>query len=126
MQRDLTDSTVCRNIGSAFGYSILAYKNLLAGLNKVEADKKRLEEDLNANWEVLTEAIQTVLRKYRVPNAYERLKTLSRGKKLTDKEIHAFIKQLKIASDDKKRLLELTPASYTGLAIRLVDSFNLS
>lgn len=125
MQRDLTDSTVCRNIGSAFGYSILAYKSLLTGLNKIEVDKKRLEEDLNANWEVLTEAIQTVLRKYKVPQAYERLKTLSRGKKLTDKEIRTFIKQLKIAEDDKKRLLTLTPESYTGLAIRLVDSFKL-
>lgn len=125
MQRDLTDSTVCRNIGSAFGYSVLAYKNLLTGLNKIKADEKKLEKDLNENWEVLTEAIQTVLRKYKVPNAYEKLKTLSRGKKLTDKEIYTFIKQLKITNDDRKRLLRLTPSGYTGLAVRLVDSFNL-
>ncbi|MBI4995216.1 adenylosuccinate lyase [Candidatus Peregrinibacteria bacterium] len=126
MQRDLTDSTVCRNIGSAFGYSILAYKNLLTGLNKIEADKEQLEEDLNANWEVLTEAIQTVLRKYKVPQAYERLKALSRGKKLTDREIRSFIKQLKIAPDDKKRLLTLTPETYIGLATKLVENFKLN
>lgn len=125
MQRDLSDSTVMRNIGVAFGYSVLAYKSLLNGLTKVEVDLKRLKEDLEANWEVLSEAIQTVLRKYKVPGAYERLKQASRGKKLTDREIRVFIKQLKIGPLDKKRLLALTPETYTGLAEKLVDQYRL-
>lgn len=125
MQRDLTDSTVLRNVGVAFGYSVLAYKNLLAGLVKLEIDEKCLQKDLADNWEVLTEAIQTILRKYKVPGAYERLKALSRGKKLTESEIRTFVKQLKIGAEDKKRLLELTPATYTGLAGKLVDSYKL-
>lgn len=125
MQRDLSDSTVMRNIGVAFGYCVLAYNSLLNGLQKLEVDEKKLAQDLDANWEVLTEAIQTVLRKYKVPAAYERLKELSRGKKLTHSEIHAFVKQLKIAPTDKKRLLELTPQTYTGLASQLVDEYKL-
>lgn len=125
MQRDLSDSTVQRNIGVGFGYTVIALKSLMNGLQKVTADEKRLKEDLENNWEVLTEAIQTVLRKYKVEQAYERLKTMSRGKKLTDIEIRAFIKQLKIGPDDKKRLLALTPATYTGLAEKLVDSYRL-
>ena len=125
LQRDLSDSTVMRNIGSAFGYSVLAYKSLLNGLQKLEVDKVRISLHLEAHWEVLTEAIQTVLRKYKVPGAYEKLKNLSRGKKLTDSEIRAFIKQLKIEPGDKKRLLALTPATYTGLAEKLVDRYKL-
>lgn len=125
MQRDLSDSTVLRNIGVGFGYSLLAYKSLLTGFNKLEINTEKLEDDLEANWEVLTEAIQTVLRKYRVKGAYEKLKALSRGKKLTDKEIRTFIAQLKIESSDKKRLLALTPSTYTGLASNLVDSYKL-
>ncbi len=126
MQRDLSDSTVLRNIGVGFGYSVLAMKSLLTGLNKIEINEARLTEDLNYNREVLTEAIQTMLRRYKVPQAYERLKELSRGKKLTDKELHVFIGQLKIGPDDKKRLHALTPATYTGLAEKLVDSYKLS
>lgn len=125
MQRDLSDSTVERNIGSAFGYSTLAYKSLMNGLQKVEINEAKLAQDLDENWEVLTEAIQTILRKYKVPGAYERLKMLSRGKKLMDKEIRAFIKQLKIAADDKKRLMALTPWTYVGIAEKLVDEFKL-
>lgn len=125
MQRDLSDSTVQRNIGVGFGYTIVAFKSLMNGLQKVTVDEQRLKEDLANNWEVLTEAIQTVLRKYKVEQAYERLKILSRGKKLTDLEIRTFIKQLKIGPDDKKRLLALTPATYTGLAEKLVDSYKL-
>lgn len=125
MQRDLSDSTVLRNIGVGFGYTVLAIKSLMNGLKKVEIDEKRLDENLEGNWEVLTEAIQTMLRKYKIPQAYERLKALSRGKKLTDREIRDFIKQLKIAKDDKKRLLELTPQTYTGLAQKLVESYKL-
>lgn len=126
MQRDLSDSTVLRNIGTAFGYSVLAYKNILAGLTKLEINEKRLEQDLEENAEVLTEAVQTVLRKYKVPQAYERLKELSRGKKLTQQEIRSFVKQLKIGPEDKKRLLELSPQTYIGLAEKLVASYKLS
>lgn len=125
MQRDLSDSTVQRNIGVGFGYTVIALKSIMNGLQKVAVNEKRLKEDLENNLEVLTEAIQTVLRKYKVEQAYERLKTLSRGKKLTDIEIRTFIKQLKIGPDDKKRLLALTPATYTGLAEKLVDSYRL-
>jgi len=125
MQRDLSDSTVERNIGSAFGYSVLAYKSLMNGLQKVEINEDKLAEDLNDNWEVLTEPIQTVLRKNKIEGAYEKLKELSRGKKLTDKEISAFVKQLKIPEGDKKRLLSLTPGNYTGLAQKLVESYKL-
>lgn len=125
MQRDLSDSTVMRNIGVGFGYTILALKSLMNGLQKITVDEKRLQEDLANNLEVLTEAIQTVLRKYKVERAYERLKALSRGKRLGEHEIRAFIKQLKIGPEDKKRLLALTPATYTGLAEKLVDSYKL-
>lgn len=125
MQRDLSDSTVMRNIGAAFGYSVLAYKSLLAGMQKLQVNAKRMSEDLNNNWEVLTEAIQTVLRKHGVKNAYEKLKALSRGKKLTADEIHKFIKQLKIPETDKKRLISLTPETYTGLAEKLVNAYKL-
>lgn len=126
MQRDLSDSTVLRNIGTAFGYSVLAYKSILAGLTKLEINEKRLEQDLEENAEVLTEAVQTVLRKYKVPQAYERLKELSRGKKLTQQEIRSFVKQLKIGPEDKKRLLALTPQTYIGVAPKLVASYKLS
>ena len=126
MQRDLSDSTVLRNLGAAFGYSALAYKNILTGLHKIDVDKERLSLHLEAHWEVLTEAIQTVLRKYKAPQAYERLKIMSRGKRLDEREIRAFIKQLKIPAEDKKRLLALTPSTYTGLAEKLVDAYKLS
>lgn len=123
LQRDLSDSTVLRNIGTAFGYSVIAYKSLLKGLDKLELDKKRLLEDLHNNYEVLAEAIQTILRKHKISGAYEKLKNLTRGKKLTDKEIKAFIAQLKIPGKDKKHLLSLTPETYTGLAEKLVKNY---
>ena len=107
------------------GYTVIAYKSLLNGLSKVEADARHLAQDLETNWEVLTEAVQTILRKYKIPQAYERLKALSRGKKLTDREIRAFIQQLKIPANDKKRLLALTPSTYTGLAEKLVEQYKL-
>ncbi len=125
MQRDLSDSTVQRNIGVGFGYTGIALKSFMNGLKKVDIDEKRLKEDLENNWEVLTEAIQTMLRKYKIDQAYERLKTLSRGKKLTAMEIRTFVKQLKIGAEDKKRLLALTPATYTGRAEKLVDLYKL-
>ena len=119
MQRDLTDSTVQRNIGVALGYSILAYKSTLKGLNKLELNKKVIQEELDKNWTLLAEPIQTVMRKYGMPNAYEKLKELTRGKEITKETVQTFIKTLKIPEEDKKRLLKLTPATYTGLAGKL-------
>ena len=119
-QRDLTDSTVLRNIGVAFGYCVLAYDACARGLDKLEANPARLAEDLDASWDVLAEPIQTVMRRFRVPNAYEQLKDLTRGKGGVTKDIlHAFIKSLPIPDDEKSRLLAMTPASYIGKAAEL-------
>ncbi|MBV8032280.1 MAG: adenylosuccinate lyase [Betaproteobacteria bacterium] len=115
-QRDLSDSTALRNLGPALGHTLLAYASCLRGLGKLEADPSRLAADLDANWEVLTEAIQQVMRRYGVPQAYEKLKALSRGKRLDRRQVAAFVKGLAIPAEAKKRLLALTPASYTGLA----------
>jgi adenylosuccinate lyase len=116
MQRDLTDSTVQRNIGVAWGYSILAYKSALKGLGKLELNKKVIQDELNKNWALLAEPIQTVMRKNGVPNAYEKLKELTRGKEITKESVRKFIKSLKIPKEDKERLLKLTPKTYIGLA----------
>lgn len=116
MQRDLTDSTVLRNIGSALGYSLLGYKASLKGLGKLEADEARLAADLDSHWELLAEPIQTVMRRYGITDAYEQLKELTRGEKMDKETIHSFVQDLKIPEDAKKRLLELTPATYIGLA----------
>ncbi len=118
-QRDLSDSTALRNAGGALGHALLAYNACLRGLAKLEADPRRIAEDLDANWEVLTEAVQQVMRRHGVAGAYEKLKALSRGKKLGAKQLAAFIRRLPIPADAKKRLLALTPSSYTGLASRL-------
>ena len=118
-QRDLSDSTALRNAGNALGHTLLAYVSCLRGLAKLEADPRRIAEDLDANWEVLTEAVQQVMRRHGVAGAYEKLKALSRGKRLDRKQLAAFIKTLPIPSEAKKRLLALTPAAYTGLAARL-------
>ncbi len=119
MQRDLTDSTVLRNIGTAFGYTLLAYKSLLKGLGKLEVNEARMAEDLDANWALLSEAIQTVMRRYGVQNAYEQLKELTRGEVVDQETIAKFVETLDIPAEAKKRLLELTPASYIGLAASL-------
>lgn len=119
MQRDLTDSTVLRNIGLAFGYSLLAYKSFNKGLGKLEVNETKLAEDLDNNWALLAEPIQTVLRRFGVKDAYEQLKELTRGADVNEKTMHAFIKTLEIPDDAKKRLLELTPAKYIGLASEL-------
>lgn len=116
MQRDLTDSTVQRNIGIAWGYSILAYKSTLKGLSKLELNKICVQDELDANWALLAEPIQTVMRKNGVPNAYEKLKELTRGKEITRESVRRFIKGLKIPKEDKDRLLKLTPQTYIGLA----------
>jgi adenylosuccinate lyase len=118
-QRDLSDSTAQRNVGVALGHSLLAYASCLRGLGKLEADPARLAADLEANWEVLSEAVQQVMRRHGVPEAYEKLKEISRGKRLDRAQLAAFVKALPIPDDEKKRLLALTPAKYTGLAAEL-------
>jgi len=118
-QRDLTDSTVLRNLGVALGHGLLAYDSLARGLDKLDVDRAALEADLDGAWEVLAEPIQTVLRRHRVPDAYERLKALTRGRAMTRESLHAFINRLDIPADDKARLLALTPATYVGAAARL-------
>src|SRR5258706_7075229 len=115
-QRDLSDSTALRNIGAALGHSLLAYASCLRGLAKLEVDRKRLAADLDANWEVLTEAVQQVMRRHGVPGAYDKMKAFSRGKRLDRRALAAFIRKLDIPLEAKKRLLALTPAKYTGLA----------
>jgi len=120
MQRDLTDSTVLRNMGVALGHSLLAYKSTLKGLSKLEANEEKLAADLDANWALLAEPIQTVMRRYGVTDAYEQLKELTRGSKgITKKSIREFIGKLEIPEDAKERLMKLTPAKYIGLAKKL-------
>ena len=119
-QRDLTDSTVLRNMGVALGYALLGYESCLRGLGKLEANPQRLEDDLNANWEVLAEPIQTVMRRYGVANPYEQLKELTRGKHgMTKESLHVFIMGLEIPDAAKQQLLALTPSSYTGMGAEL-------
>jgi adenylosuccinate lyase len=118
-QRDLTDSTVLRNMGVALGYALLGFNSCLRGLDKLEVDRERLAADLDANWEVLAEPIQTVMRRYGVENPYEQLKELTRGKRITATELAAFVDRLAIPDDAKARLRELTPGTYTGLAEKL-------
>jgi adenylosuccinate lyase len=122
-QRDLTDSTVLRNMGVAFGYTLLGYDSCLKGLGKLEANPKQLAHDLNHNWEVLAEPIQTVMRRYGIENPYEQLKELTRGKGgITQASLHSFINELQIPDAAKQALLEMTPASYTGKAAELAKS----
>jgi adenylosuccinate lyase len=118
-QRDLTDSTVLRNIGVGFGYSVLAYDSCLRGLNKLEVNPDRLAADLNESWEVLAEPIQTVMRRYGIENPYEQLKELTRGKGITKEALREFVQGLAIPDEAKKQLLDMTPASYIGLAAKL-------
>ncbi len=119
-QRDLTDSTVLRNMGVALGYTLLGYESLLKGLNKLEANPQRVADDLDNSWEVLAEPIQTVMRRYNIENAYDKLKDLTRGKGGINKEsLAAFIATLNIPEAEKQRLLQLSPATYTGKAAEL-------
>ncbi len=119
LQRDLTDSTVLRNMGVAFGYVVLAHDSTMRGLNKLEANPQRLAEDLDACWEVLAEPIQTVMRRYGVPNPYEQLKELTRGKGIEPAALRTFIDGLAIPAEEKTRLKEMTPGNYIGKAIAL-------
>lgn len=122
MQRDLSDSSLQRNIGLAFGYSIQAIEQTVGGLKKVAVNTDKISSDLDSKWEVLAEPIQTVLRKYGIPDAYNQLKELTRGKNISKESIHEFIKSLDVISDeDKSILLALTPSGYIGFAIRIVE-----
>ena len=118
-QRDLTDSTVLRNMGVALGYAVLGYDSLARGLDKLEVNAQALGDDLDAAWEVLAEPIQTVMRRYALPNPYERLKELTRGKAITREAIQQFIQTLELPQAEKDRLAAMTPGSYTGLAADL-------
>ena len=119
-QRDLTDSTVLRNVGVAFGYCLLAYESCLRGLDKLEANPRRIAADLEGSWDVLAEAVQTVMRAHRVEGSYEKQKDLTRCKGgITREDLHGFVRSLAIPEEAKARLLQLTPATYIGLAPRL-------
>jgi len=118
-QRDLTDSTVLRNMGVGLGYSTLAYASLMTGLNKLELNEEALAADLDAAWEVLAEPIQTVMRRFGVQGAYEKLKEVTRGKTVTAADLHRLIAGLDIPQADKDRLLSMTPGSYVGKAAEL-------
>ena len=115
-QRDLTDSTVLRNMGVALGYAVLGYDSLLKGLDKLEINEAQLAADLDRAWEVLAEPIQTVMRRYALPGAYERLKDLTRGKGITAEALAAFVDTLALPEAEKQRLREMTPRGYTGMA----------
>jgi adenylosuccinate lyase len=120
-QRDLTDSTVLRNMGVALGYAVLAYHSLGVGLGKLELNEEALAADLDASWEVLAEPIQTVMRRFGVSGAYEKLKEVTRGKTVTAEALHALIRSLDIPQAEKDRLLALTPGSYVGKATELAQ-----
>jgi len=118
-QRDLTDSTVLRNMGVALGYTVLAHDSLQRGLGKLQVDEARLAADLDNAWEVLAEAIQTVMRRYGLPEPYEQLKAFTRGQPMTRALMQDFIAALALPEAEKTRLLAMTPGSYTGLAASL-------
>ena len=118
-QRDLTDSTVLRNMGVAVGYAVLAYQSLLTGLNKLEINEAAIAADLDASWEVLAEPIQTVMRRFGLPQPYEQLKKFTRGEPMTRELMQGFITNLEIPEAEKQRLLAMTPGSYTGMAVEL-------
>ena len=118
-QRDLTDSTVLRALGTAFGHTLIGYDALLRGLNKLSANPERLAADLDDAWEVLAEAVQTVMRRHGLPSPYEQLKALTRGQGIDETSMRQFITGLDLPADAKQRLLDMTPSSYTGLAERL-------
>ena len=121
MQRDLTDSTTLRNQGVAMGYSYLACKNILKGLARITVDKTKMKTELNSHWEVLAEAIQTILRKTGSDNAYEQLKNMTQGTEITQSTIVEFVKLLHIPKEEKDKLIALTPQDYIGIAPKLID-----
>lgn len=120
-QRDLTDSTVLRNLGVGLGYCLIAYAATLKGVSKLEVNEQHLRDELNQNWEVLAEPIQTVMRRYGIEKPYEKLKELTRGKRVDGVAMREFIEKLEIPAEEKARLKEMTPASYIGYAVELVE-----
>jgi adenylosuccinate lyase len=121
LQRDLSDSTVLRNMGVGFAYTMIACRSALKGLGKMALNEERLAADLDAAWEVLAEPVQTVMRKAGIAKPYEKLKELTRGNVIDAATIRAFVESLDLPAEDKKLLLEMTPGGYTGLASRSVD-----
>ena len=121
LQRDLSDSTVLRNLGISFGYSYLAYENLMIGLHKLSLNKNKIDDDIVDAWEILAEPIQMIARKYNISNSYELLKKVTRGKAVTKDVIHELIRSLKIPDAEKKALLSLTPKKYIGYAVKLCN-----
>nr|WP_320050556.1 adenylosuccinate lyase [uncultured Desulfuromonas sp.] len=121
LQRDLTDSTVLRNMGVGFGYSMIAYHSTLKGMSKLKLNEEKLANDLDQAWEVLAEPIQTVMRKAGIENPYEKLKELTRGQQITAQIIRDFVDSLDLPEDDKKRLQQLTPGGYIGMAPEIAD-----
>ena len=121
MQRDLTDSTTLRNQGVAMGYSYLAYKNILKGLGRITVDKTKMKTELDSHWEVLAEAIQTILRKTGSDNAYEQLKNMTQGTEINQASILEFVKLLRIPEEEKNKLINLTPDQYIGIAAKLIE-----
>ena len=119
MQRDLTDSTTLRNMGVGFGYTLIAIRSTIKGLGKLELNTERLDEDLDRNWEVLAEPIQTVMRKVGMDHPYERLKELTRGRRVNAEIMREFVKALPLPEEDKQRLMKMTPKSYVGKAAKL-------
>lgn len=124
LQRDLSDSTVLRNMGVAFSYSLIAYQSIAKGNDKLQINKRALQADLEDNWEILAEAVQTVMRRYSVPDAYEQLKSLTRGQGIDSESLKNFINNLSVPEEAKAQLSALTPATYTGLATQLVKAFS--
>lgn len=123
MQRDLSDSTVLRNLGTAFGHTLLAWQSLEKGNNKLEINRIALQHDLEKNWEILAEALQTMMRRYKIPNAYEQIKDLTRGAAIDAARFQRFIQESALPEDAKKQLQQLTPEKYIGLAAELVNQY---
>ncbi len=121
LQRDLTDSTVLRNMGVGFGYSMIAFRSTLKGLGKLKLNEHKLAADLDNAWEIMAEPIQTVMRKAGIEKPYEKLKELTRGQTIDQNTIRTFVEGLALADEDKQRLLKMSPASYTGMAAEIVD-----
>jgi adenylosuccinate lyase len=118
-QRDLTDSTVLRNLGVALGYSQVAFDSLLRGISKLEINTDAIDQDINQCWEILAEPVQTVMRRYGLPQPYEQLKALTRGKGITPEALTEFVNGLDLPAEAKSRLINMTPRSYIGLAALL-------
>jgi len=124
LQRDLSDSTVLRNLGTGFAYALIAYQAIAKGNDKLQINQTALEKDLEGRWDVLTEAIQTVMRRYNVPNAYEQMRDLTRGQEIDRTQLHRFIDSLAIPKEAREQLLKLSPSDYIGLASQLVKAFS--